>query len=322
MFGHRNNVVKKFNEQLHTIRDGSNSTGQETFLSLYTFASYVDAPLFMQTNVNRVQPWNINSYFPSGMTALYDAIGTAVSDMSLVPDADDTDTSFLVVVITDGEENQSRKWGNDRDPAQIKKLMYEKTATDRWTFVFICPPSSVRTIQNLGVPDGNIQPWDLSSVGFERSSAAVSTGYTGYFTARSAGARSSKSFFQTNLTNVSRTELKQNLVDVRNQFVRLPVNQTGPIRPYVESLGYSYSIGNSFYELTKREDVQEQKEIVIEDRVTGAIYAGSHVRDILRLPSYETIRLEPGAHGDYRIFVQSTSVNRKLISGTTMLLKR
>ncbi len=78
--------------------------------------------------------------------------------------------------------------------------------------------------------------------------------------------------------------------------------------------------GAAFYELIKPEkEVQDYKQIVIRDRTTGSVYAGANARHLLGLPDYGTVKLVPGDHSKYDVFVQSTSTNRKLTPHTRVL---
>lgn len=294
MSGHRSAVVKKFNEQLAQIREGSKAVNQRSTLSLYTFSTKVDAPLFFASDVDSIIAWGQNQYQPNGMTALYDAIGQAISDLRALPDANDPDTSFVVTVITDGEENESTKF----NLRQISSLMRDATATDRWTFVFICPPGSVRTIAQMGVPEGNIQPWDGSSRGFETSSQVYSQGLSTYFTGRASGQTATRSFFQTNVAHLSSSDLKRSLHDERSKFTKHDVSYATNVKDFSIDMTGKFTQGNVYYELMKREDLQDYKNLVIEDRNTGALYTGTSVRPVLGLPSYGTVRLGPGDHGD------------------------
>lgn len=103
----------------------------------------------------------------------------------------------------------------------------------------------------------------------------------------------------------------------------VPHSQEGiAVKQFVEySLKKPYSLGTSFYQLSKPEKaVQSYKLIVIRDKDTGAVYAGQSARDLLGLPSNGgTVSLNPGNHGHYDIFIQSTSTNRKLVGGTSLL---
>ena len=81
-----------------------------------------------------------------------------------------------------------------------------------------------------------------------------------------------------------------------------------------------YVTGSVFYELLKKEEVNAKKEIVIVNKTDGKKYSGQNARDLLGLP-YQAINVAPGDFGEWRIFVQSTSVNRKIPQGTNVLIK-
>jgi len=66
-------------------------------------------------------------------------------------------------------------------------------------------------------------------------------------------------------------------------------------------------------------EVQDHKQIAIRDKKTGVIYSGVNARQMLGLPYHGTVKVVPGNHGAYDIFIQSTSVNRKLVKGTQVL---
>lgn len=99
------------------------------------------------------------------------------------------------------------------------------------------------------------------------------------------------------------------------------------IKPFAESRLFSntsasipFLKGSAFYQLTKTEArVQDSKMIAIRDKINGRVYHGPAARDMIGLPHIGTVRLHPGDHGNYDIFIQSTSINRKLVAGTQVL---
>jgi hypothetical protein len=108
------------------------------------------------------------------------------------------------------------------------------------------------------------------------------------------------------------------------RFQVMNVDGNAAIKEFVESQGITFNKGRGFYQLTKAEDVQQYKEIILQDPATGDFYNGSDARRILGLqPQTEkggtTERLHTAMVNSYRVFVQSTSVNRKLIGGTKFL---
>ena len=71
----------------------------------------------------------------------------------------------------------------------------------------------------------------------------------------------------------------------------------------------------------KREKIQGHKKLLLIKKGEKTVWGGDGVRDLLGLPDVDMF-VEPGNHGDYDIFVLSTSVNRKLVRGTTVLLDK
>lgn len=103
----------------------------------------------------------------------------------------------------------------------------------------------------------------------------------------------------------------------RFQAMEVPYDQ--PIRDFVEDHGIKFQVGRGFYELTKRVLVQHHKEIILQDRVTGDFFTGDDARSRVGLPFGRDAKLSPAYDPKYRVFIQSTSWNRKLLRGTKFL---
>jgi hypothetical protein len=267
--------------------------------------------------VQILQPIPEHSYIADGSgTPLWDSVGELIEIMSAVPDAADPEVSFLVMVITDGQENHSQRWSAQRLSEKIRELQ----ASDRWTFVFRVPRGYTAVLARFGIPEGNILEWDQTARGVEVASKTTQSAVSSYFTNRTQGVRSTSKFFA-DLSRVSATTVKHALHDISGQVSRYFVDPSVhgvAIREFVERHA-PFQVGRAFYQLTKTEKVQDHKTICLCDRKTGAIYSGTAARDLLGLPHYGIITLTPHNLGNYDVFVQSTSVNRKLVGGTTVL---
>lgn len=119
---------------------------------------------------------------------------------------------------------------------------------------------------------------------------------------------------------------KDGLVSVpAGRFQVMEVTEDCVIKDFITSRGVEFKPGRGFYELTKSEKVQQHKEIILEDVKTGELFTGAQVREYLGLKPQTvkggvTERLSSRDKLDgYRIFIQSTSYNRKLIGGTTFM---
>ncbi|MHC5599518.1 MAG: vWA domain-containing protein [Nostoc sp.] len=103
------------------------------------------------------------------------------------------------------------------------------------------------------------------------------------------------------------------------RFQILEVELDISIKAFVLENGLSFKVGRGFYEFTKTETIQAQKEIILMDRATGDLFEGGAAREMLSLPMDATIRIKPSNLEKYVVFVQSTSANRKLIGKTRFL---
>ena len=103
------------------------------------------------------------------------------------------------------------------------------------------------------------------------------------------------------------------------RFQVLDVDRDCAIKEFVQEQGATFKKGRGFYEFTKTETIQGYKEIVLMDKKTGDMFEGKAARDMLGLPEDSTARIKPTALDKYSVFVQSTSVNRKLIGKTKFL---
>jgi hypothetical protein len=108
------------------------------------------------------------------------------------------------------------------------------------------------------------------------------------------------------------------------RFQVLKVHERVAIKYFVEHMGCRFQKGHGFYEFTKRETIQEYKEVVLRDIRTGDMFSGKDAREMIGFPYGRRGKLSPrevppDIRKRYRVFVQSTSVNRVLIPGTWFL---
>lgn len=107
------------------------------------------------------------------------------------------------------------------------------------------------------------------------------------------------------------------------RFQTLNVDSRVPIREFVNATGVKYKAGKGFYELVRRELVQERKEVVLRDQRTGDLFTGKLARELLGLPYGVRGNVSPSDvvydGRRYDVFIQSTSYNRILKPGTEFL---
>lgn len=104
----------------------------------------------------------------------------------------------------------------------------------------------------------------------------------------------------------------------RFQILTTPYHQIA-IRDFVILSGAKFKTGKGFYQFTKPETIQHNKEVVLRDKVTGDMFSGNKAKEMAGIPIGVTSRVRPNILDQYDVFVQSTSYNRKLMPGTKFL---
>lgn len=305
---------------------------KESFISMPTTVSVIECGIgrssevrVKETNIPIGQLNHINTYEISGYgTPLYDSVGGIIELLTMADNlSHDKDSAFLVIVVTDGEENSSKIWNSVKLRNEITKLQ----ATDRWTFVFRVPKGyKTKLVNRLGVHEGNVVEWEQSEKGYDDLTQITTSGMQSYSNMRSSGYTSTDKFY-VNLTELKTSDIKRNLVDISHLVSYHDVVAdnsmffASEIRPYVEDvLRLNFVIGSVYYELTKTETIQANKSILIRNKLNGNTYTGEDAKSLIGLPFNRSTKVTPGQFGEWQIFIQSTSVNRKLVNGTKIAI--
>ena len=126
-------TINGFNEQVNRIKDKAlEFTEEDISMGLTTFNDIVKHVYFQQ-NPKEMVLLNHENYRPSGGTALLDAVGESITEIerqistSLVP------TTVIIVILTDGYENASKKF----NLVTIRNMISKLEETGKWTFSFI-----------------------------------------------------------------------------------------------------------------------------------------------------------------------------------------
>jgi hypothetical protein len=101
------------------------------------------------------------------------------------------------------------------------------------------------------------------------------------------------------------------------KFQIFNVDNDMSIKSFVLNMGLTFKTGKGFYEFTKAENISANKEIILMDKTTGDLFEGGGARKLAKIES--SGKLKPEDIPNYRVFVQSTSVSRKLLKNTGFL---
>lgn len=175
-------TIGGFNEYVETLKQDDSD---EAYLTLIQFNDAYNV-VYDAKPVAKVPKLTQVGYRPSGMTALYDAVGRAIDELSA---HDGGNSRKLVVIMTDGQENSSREY----DFKQVKGMIEKYQESGDWTFVFLGAGVDEFQGQKLGILRGN-------TMGYGHDSHSHSVAYDGLSTAtsglRSGSSMSSQAFIE------------------------------------------------------------------------------------------------------------------------------
>lgn len=314
--------MRSLSSDIVTIFDGlvahlarrSQEISQEVRVSVYLFADRTEC-LFYDMDVMRL-PSLKNHYHAKGNTALMDAALLAARELKMTPELH-ADHAFLMYVLTDGEENASLSRA-----FELETVI--NAAAENWTFACLVPNEYGRRQASIhGFPRENIQIWETSQTGLKEAWTKVKVATDNFMDARAKGVRGSKNLFQLDTLSLSKKAVTSALNKLSlTAYSLLPITKAEAIKEFVERwTATPYRPGSGYYILTKPEKIQGYKQICIQDKMTGAVYSGSEARQMLGLPDFE-VKVTPAQHYKFNIFAQSTSLNRKLVPGTVLLLMK
>ncbi len=310
----RNEVVTVFDNEIKNLASRSKELNQETRVSVYLFGSLIEC-LIYDMDVLRL-PSLKSHYQLEGMTKLIDATLKSIDDLKKTPELYG-DHAHLLYVLTDGRENESRNTASTLSNT-ISKL------PDNWTIGVMVPnQQGVFEAKKAGFAAGNIAVWSATKQGVTEVGGTIRQSTDNFMVNRSKGIRSTKNLFSLDTAAVSKAAVTKLLDPLKaDEYTILHVRKDDkPIREFVESWKIPYHQGCAYYELSKPEKIQGNKNICLKDKKTGKVYTGDQARQMLGLPDYE-VKVGAAQHPNFTLFIQSTSVNRKLVPGTELLVMK
>jgi hypothetical protein len=307
----------------------SQQLGQETRASVYFFENNVDCVIF-DKDVLRL-PSIAQHYQVDGRTALLDATKKSIEDLGRTA-VMYGDHSFLIYVLTDGQENQSRT-----GPLELRNMISK--LGPEWTLACLVPDAMGKTYaQNFGFPSGNIAIWDINSAtGVEEVGQTIKDSADQYMVMRSTGQTGTRRLFSTDPSAVNAATIKA--AGLRpldpSGYVLVPVTRprrdrgqgvenkdkhlVWEISDFVKHATGNFTVGQVYYQLSKKERIQGNKSLAVLENSTSKVFTGDSVRAMIGLPDGDK-SVAPDFNPEYTIFVQSTSTNRHLVVGTKVLV--
>ena len=99
------------------------------------------------------------------------------------------------------------------------------------------------------------------------------------------------------------------------------VEQRISVKKFIEGQGLTFEKGKAYYQLSKKEIIQDYKTVLVRRKSDGEFLAGDTVRKVLNIPKNNNKRVTVASEDvpDFDVFIQSSSYNRVLLPGTCLL---
>ncbi len=308
-------VIKVVDGQIANLAEQSKRLNQETRGTFYWFDDEVYCAYY-DKDVLRM-PSIADFYSIGGTTALVTAATKAIIDLeksaTLYGQHD-----FLIFVVTDGFENASSSHDKAIFPQRVKNLPLG------WQVAVLVPDERSQNYAiNYGFPRDNTLIWDTrSAAGLEKAATTINTAISNYATARSRGIRPTGSLFKVDTQIVQAATQTGELKPLDTSlFTVYPVREKSSAAEFQTKHENRFTNRTIFYQLTKTEEIQGYKLVLIRDRKTGTVYGPKGARRVLGLPEQD-VRISPNQNPLYDVFVQSTAPNRALLPNTSVIITK
>jgi hypothetical protein len=177
-------TISGYNEQMQLLRSLKDRyPDQEIRVGLTRFNSEV-LPSFQNADPQSVKDLDNTLYKPEGMTALYDAIGSSVYELNLQVGEELRAgiATVVVVILTDGHENVSKRYNH----AAIQSMIKELEASGKWTFSYIgATLDAVEVAKGLNIKGGNSMSFEKRDM--NKAYGRISSSMNAYMQKRATG---------------------------------------------------------------------------------------------------------------------------------------
>lgn len=185
----RQQAIEGFNAQMDVIKENTKKGG-DTKISVVTFNGIVEINQDA-VEADKVEKLTPESYNPWGSTAMLDAVWDAIVSLEKYDDKGEQ-TAFLVVTISDGEENASQHTQSRTLAEKIQQL----ENTKRWTFGYVGANQDLSKINEyLNIPLQNSLVFTANMAGYTTMADTATYSLGNYMSLRSAGTTNTAHYF-------------------------------------------------------------------------------------------------------------------------------
>jgi hypothetical protein len=167
MSGLKSDTIGGYNSFLLKQKELRESCFVSTILFNYSFSYLHD-----RVNIKDVSPLTENDYRPSGMTALYDALGYGIEKLvKLCNSTLNVERKVIFVIITDGEENSSKLFRE----REIKSLISDTKHNLQFEYIFLGANIASKDVgESIGIDRNYSHNYNPTSKGTRNSFKVMS----------------------------------------------------------------------------------------------------------------------------------------------------
>jgi hypothetical protein len=146
MAGLENQTIEGFNTQLKTIKKLKEEFPQNEYIVSVTYFEDEVFDVIRFGKVEDIPLLSSENYNPGSSTSLLDAIGHAICsiDEKYGNEINEDKATVVLVILTDGYENSSRKYSYNQIAKEIDRL----NETNKWIFTFLGAGINAQSITN------------------------------------------------------------------------------------------------------------------------------------------------------------------------------
>jgi len=194
--------------------------------------TYTDVPLA------HVAPLTVETYKPSGWTALNDALAKTINDvgskLSAKPEHE-RPSKIIVLVMTDGEENSSKEFNGSDGLKKLSGMVTHQTDKYSWEFVFVgANIDAFATAHAYGIQSGHTINYTSNAIGQQNVFKRLSKGMAATRTSAYFGAAAPASFFENDLDLKSVNDVTLDTSDITatiEKYMQKDKLVTPPVTP-------------------------------------------------------------------------------------------
>jgi uncharacterized protein YegL len=149
MSGVKRETLSGLNEQIQELKKHSDI---DSTITLVTFAGDKDVKVkYSAVPISEIDTIKEEDYNPNGSTAMYDGVARLLNELQQKV-VDNDETTYLVLIVSDGEENASKEYNSSK----IAEMIKTRQETKKWTVSYLGANQDLTIVQQtLGLSAGN-----------------------------------------------------------------------------------------------------------------------------------------------------------------------